>query len=325
MRFSVHMKILVSLTLSLAIVFDLFSLPVLAVQDTAGKIQNTIQMDVNNPYMIVNGATQEIDPGRGTTPQIINSRTLVPIRAIIESMGGTVEWETASEKITLTVNGHIISMWLNKKELAVDGKSQIMDVVPVSINGRTMVPVRFAAENAGCEVEWIESTKTVFLVYYTNQPVWIDETNQNPNALFRLGMTRDEVKKAAASVNIAIRGEYEDFIDAPPVFFSFTGNRVDLIGWDHDLRMNIPSINGFGYRSTINDVEKTLGKPLAANAQDTSIIFLYQTGGQYAEFYADIKSPHRIERFHTASSLKKCIANPDYNEYEMIKSYLSGN
>jgi len=192
MKFSVHIKMLVSLVLSLAIAFDLYSLPVLAVQGTAGKIQNTIQMDVNNPYMIVNGATQEIDPGRGTTPQIINSRTLVPIRAIIESMGGTVEWEAASEKITLTVNGHIISMWLNKKELAVDGKSQIMDVVPVSINGRTMVPVRFAAENAGCEVEWIESTKTVFLVYYTNQPVWIDETNQNPNALFWLGMTSDE-------------------------------------------------------------------------------------------------------------------------------------
>jgi hypothetical protein len=36
-----------------------------------------------------------------------------------------------------------------------------MDVPPKIINGRTMVPVAFIAENLGCTVEWDEATKTV--------------------------------------------------------------------------------------------------------------------------------------------------------------------
>lgn len=51
-----------------------------------------LTMQVGNPIMTVNGTESEIDPGRGTAPIIQNGRTLVPIRAIIEAMGGSVNW-----------------------------------------------------------------------------------------------------------------------------------------------------------------------------------------------------------------------------------------
>lgn len=42
------------------------------------------------PRMTINGVEKEIDPCRGTVPVIINDRTLLPVRAIVEEMGGTV-------------------------------------------------------------------------------------------------------------------------------------------------------------------------------------------------------------------------------------------
>ena len=126
---------------------------------------NIIIMKINDPDMTVNGAKQEIDPGRSTTPQIIDSRTLVPIRAVIEAMGGTIDWDDATKKITLNANGHSVIMWLNIKDIIADGERKTMDVEPVSINGRTMVPIRFAAENIGCAVDWIAETEEVIIMF----------------------------------------------------------------------------------------------------------------------------------------------------------------
>jgi len=46
------------------------------------------------------------------------------------------------------------------------GKNELNDkVVPEIINGRTMVPVRFIAENLGCSVNWESTTKTITITY----------------------------------------------------------------------------------------------------------------------------------------------------------------
>jgi hypothetical protein len=50
--------------------------------------------------MTVNGVKKEIDPGRGTVPVIVKGRTLVPIRAIIEELGGTIGWDGNERKVT---------------------------------------------------------------------------------------------------------------------------------------------------------------------------------------------------------------------------------
>ena len=137
----------------------------------AGKY--VITLKINDRYMDVNGVKQEIDPGRDTVPMIVNNRTILPIRAIVEAIGGTAGWDGATREITLAANGHTVKMWLDKTNIVVDGKDLTMDVALVSINDRTMVPVRFAAENLGCTVEWIGATKEVVITvnpYMNPQP-----------------------------------------------------------------------------------------------------------------------------------------------------------
>jgi len=40
-----------------------------------------------------------------------------------------------------------------------------LDVFPEIINGRTMLPLRFIAENLGCTIEWDEKSKTIAIYY----------------------------------------------------------------------------------------------------------------------------------------------------------------
>ncbi len=130
-----------------------------------GSYKHFIMLKLDNPNMSVDGVNQEVDPGRGTSPLTISGRTMVPIRAVVEAMGGTVGWDGTTKKITLTARGNTVEMWLGKTDIKINGKSAKMDVAPASKNDRTFVPVRFAAENLNCKVDWINSTKEAVIVY----------------------------------------------------------------------------------------------------------------------------------------------------------------
>lgn len=130
-----------------------------------GSYKHFIMLKLDNPNMSVDGISQEVDPGRGTSPLTISGRTMVPIRAVVEAMGGTVGWDSATQKITLTARGNVVEMWMGKTDIKINGVSRKMDVAPVSKNSRTFVPVRFAAENLNCKVDWINSTKEAVIVF----------------------------------------------------------------------------------------------------------------------------------------------------------------
>ncbi len=130
-----------------------------------GLFKHFIMLKLDSPYMSKDGVEQEVDPGRGTTPIILAGRTMVPIRAIVEAMGGTVGWDGGTSLITLNARGNKVEMWLGKTDIKVNGVTKEMDIAPVAKDGRTYVPVRFAAENLNCKVDWINSTKEAVIVY----------------------------------------------------------------------------------------------------------------------------------------------------------------
>ncbi|MDR3120447.1 MAG: copper amine oxidase N-terminal domain-containing protein [Clostridiales bacterium] len=124
-----------------------------------------ILMQIGKDTMSVNGNVVEIDPGRGTTPVVINERTMAPIRAIIEAMDGSVGWDEGAARVSLGANGRSVEMWLEQNEILVDGAPQTIDVAPTTVNDRTMLPIRFVAENVGCAIEWIGSAEEIVIVF----------------------------------------------------------------------------------------------------------------------------------------------------------------
>lgn len=122
-----------------------------------------IELVIGQKLMKVNGVQKEIDPGRETAPQIVNGRTLIPIRAVIEAMGGTVDYDAGEQKITLKKDNDTLQMWIGKSNIKLNGTAKIMDTAPIILNGRTMVPVRFVAENFGYSVAWKAVEQTVVI------------------------------------------------------------------------------------------------------------------------------------------------------------------
>ncbi len=123
-----------------------------------------VSLQINDPIMEVNGIEQEIDVGRGTVPVVTEGRTLVPIRAIIEAFDGVVGWDAAAQTVELVMDDDVITLVINSKTAYLNNESHTLDVAPVVINGRTMLPIRFIAESFNLGVAWESDTQTVTIV-----------------------------------------------------------------------------------------------------------------------------------------------------------------
>ncbi len=123
-----------------------------------------VRLQIDNPIMEVNGASAEIDQGRGTKPLVLQGRTLVPIRAIIESFGGTVAWDPNTQTVTLTMGEDVIKLTINSKTAYLNRKAQTLDVAPAIINARTMLPIRFIAEGFNLGVAWDGDDRMVYII-----------------------------------------------------------------------------------------------------------------------------------------------------------------
>ncbi len=127
----------------------------------AANEETVIKLQIDNPNMTVNGETAEIDPGRGTVPVIINDRTLLPVRSVIEAVGGTVGWEQSTQTVTLNYKDDEIQLVIDSETAYLNGVANTLDSAPVVINDRTMLPIRFIAESFKFDVDWEQSTQTV--------------------------------------------------------------------------------------------------------------------------------------------------------------------
>lgn len=94
-------------------------------------------------------------------PQIIEGRTLLPLRAIFEALGLEVGWDDATRIITGMTEDKEIILKLDSKDAKVNGVNKSLDVPAKAINGRTLVPVRFIAESLDMNVVWNQESKTV--------------------------------------------------------------------------------------------------------------------------------------------------------------------
>jgi uncharacterized repeat protein (TIGR02543 family) len=124
-----------------------------------------IILKIDDPNITVNGTSQKIDV-QGSKPIIKDGRTLLPIRTLIESLGGEVLWYAKEQKVTITLNGHSIILWIGKTTALVDGSKTTLDVAPQIINGRTYIPLRFVSEHLGGSVNWDITTQTVTIYYW---------------------------------------------------------------------------------------------------------------------------------------------------------------
>ena len=96
-------------------------------------------------------------------PIIENSRTLVPLRAIFEKLGATVDWNNTTRTVTATKGDTTIKLTIGEEVLYKNGQVIKIDCPAKIVNSRTLVPVRAVAESFGCEVTWNNANYQVII------------------------------------------------------------------------------------------------------------------------------------------------------------------
>lgn len=129
--------------------------------------QIIIRLYIDKTTYYVNDSLKTMD----VAPIIKESRTLLPIRYVAEALGADVAWDANERKVTITFKGTTIELWIDKNSAKVNGEYKLIDatnpkVTPIIIPpGRTMLPIRFIAENLGCLVEWDATLREVKITY----------------------------------------------------------------------------------------------------------------------------------------------------------------
>ncbi|MBQ1243395.1 MAG: copper amine oxidase N-terminal domain-containing protein [Clostridia bacterium] len=98
-------------------------------------------------------------------PVIVEGRTLVPLRAIFEALGATVEWDGATKTVTAVRGQDTIKLTIGDTKLYKNGEVAYELDVPAQImgSGFTMVPVRAISESFGCKVDWVAALRAVVI------------------------------------------------------------------------------------------------------------------------------------------------------------------
>ncbi|MFA4931761.1 MAG: stalk domain-containing protein [Caldisericia bacterium] len=136
---------------------------------TTAKVTYTAPVDTKIVLVLTIGADIVSVNGKATSidaaPEIVASRTFVPIRFISESFGATVEWLAETQGITITLGDHTVGLQIGNATAVIDGTIVSLPAAPYIKNGRTMVPLRVISEAFGGDVVWDPSARTITITY----------------------------------------------------------------------------------------------------------------------------------------------------------------
>ncbi len=248
--------------------------------------QTEVILQIDNPIMTVNGTEKEIDPGIGTSPVIIDDRTLLPIRAVIEEIGGAVDWNGDTREVTLTYNDNTIRLVIDSTTAYLNNVANTLDIAPTIIKDRTMLPIRFIAESFDFDVDWDGTTQTVTITKADDaEPSQTPSATSTPTAT--TVPTTDEQSAATLSVQFGNDGaSYTMVLEDNPVV-QYLAEFADAAG------INLPIYHDDDYEGyEYYDIPKHYNIP----AELTKVTS--QKAGEV--YYAD----HRILLFYEDANLE---------------------
>jgi len=138
------------------------------------------------------------------SPIIIEGRTLMPARDVVEMLGGEVDWCGDLRLVTIWHGDTTVLLTIDNPVATIDDIETTLDVPPQIVNDRTKIPLRFVAEALGVDVDFRDGT--VFITTIIPQ-------------LTSCGVHKDE------NMNV-VTPLYE--MDSGVVFWGHTGIRVHI-------------------------------------------------------------------------------------------------
>lgn len=146
------------------------------------------KVDMGMPYpdginVSLNGAFLALD---GVAPTVVERRTMVPLRAFLEGVGATVNYQDGDITAKLP-DGDSLELAVGSTELIHNVGDKIntaeMGVAPYVEDGRVYIPIRFVAEALGLDLLWDEDYQVIHLTDWDAIAAQIDKDFTSLNAL----------------------------------------------------------------------------------------------------------------------------------------------
>jgi cyclophilin family peptidyl-prolyl cis-trans isomerase len=95
---------------------------------------------------------------------------MVPLRAIFEALGATVDWDPATMAATAVKGNTTVVLKIGSLDPTINGIVNHLDVAGKIVDGRTLVPLRFISQAFGAKVLWNSTTSTARISNPNNLP-----------------------------------------------------------------------------------------------------------------------------------------------------------
>lgn len=192
--------------------------------------------DDKAPAVIVNGRTIDFADQQ---PVIVNDRILVPARGVFEALEAKVSWDGEKQtarfdsannitRVLVTIDNPKMTVYTFTSLLKADSKEVELDVTPMILNDRTMVPLRAISESFDTVVNWDGDSYTATISdknYIANSSsadnsesaskavklsLSADKTTVAPNDEFTLTVSADNIEQMETYLAGVTAGVYYD-------------------------------------------------------------------------------------------------------------------
>jgi spore germination protein len=95
----------------------------------------------------IDGKERQIDP----PAQLVNDRTMVPVRFIVEdpALQGQVYWDQSQQKVALDCRGHYIELFIGSPQAKVDGAAYTLDAPSLHLPGTHLCTIAVFGRKSG--------------------------------------------------------------------------------------------------------------------------------------------------------------------------------
>jgi len=122
---------------------------------------------IEKKIVLIPGESQATIDGKSVSlpapAQLINGRTLVPLRFVSEAFGCDVQWNNDTQTANVKLVDQTIEITIGKDVAIVNGTEKSVIAPAELINGNTYVPLRFIGENLGAKVDYNEMTTAIYI------------------------------------------------------------------------------------------------------------------------------------------------------------------
>jgi len=126
--------------------------PVTVSELKTNQYKHSVILGIGKTSAFAGGKQKTLD----TAPEIINGKTMIPLRFFSEGFGAEVNWNDSTRTATVKLDDKTASITVGKATMTANGEEKALESPAVIKNGRTLVPMRDIAEALGKKVLWVD-------------------------------------------------------------------------------------------------------------------------------------------------------------------------